>query len=143
MRTCWIILVLSCTIAASQTGKAALPTDGFTGGLIVHLHCGDGVQTATLPSTTNCVVHALDTDLEQVEAARKRLKSAGRYGQVTVGWFDGKRLPYTDNLVNLIVIGDTRHEIRDEELKRVLAPRGRIIAPKGTRIPHPASGTVL
>jgi len=131
--------MLSCTIAASQTGKAASPTDGFTGGLIVHLHCGDGVQTATLPSTANIVVHALDTDPEQVDAARKRLKSAGRYGQVTVGWFDGKRLPYTDNLVNLIVIGDARHEIRNEELKRVLAPRGRIIAPEGTRIPHPVS----
>jgi len=60
-------------------------------------------------------------------------------GRSTVLEYDGQHLPYCDNSVNLIVIREARHEIRDEELKRVLAPRGRIIAPEGTRIPYPVS----
>jgi hypothetical protein len=58
---------------------------------------------------------------------------------VSVSHWDGKSLPYIDNLVNLIVMRDAGREIRDGELKRVLAPRGKIIAPEGTRIPYPVS----
>ena len=37
--------------------------------------------------------------------------------------FDGKRLPYAENLVNLLVVGD-QCEVPDEEMLRVLAPGG-------------------
>jgi len=102
---------------------AALPTDGFTGGLIVHLDCGDGKQTATLPKTANCVVHALDADTKNVDAARAHLKSLERHGQITVGRYDGKRLPYTDNLVNLLVC-EKDASVPRKEILRVLVPRG-------------------
>lgn len=85
------------------------------------------------------VVQMLGTDAKEVAKAREMLLANGLHGKVSAVTFDGTHLPYVDNLVNLIVIRDARHEIRDEELNRVLAPRGRIIAPEGTCIPHPVS----
>ena len=41
---------------------------GFTGGLIVHLGCGDGRLTAALGAGRGCLVHGLDTDAAIVEA---------------------------------------------------------------------------
>jgi len=128
---------------SSDRAVAILNATGVKGGLVVHLDCDDGKLTGALRANDSYLVQGLDTNPRQVEDARDYLTSLGRYGKVTVNRFDGKHLPYADNIVNLIVIRDTRHEMRDEELKRVLAPRGRIIAPAGTRIPHPASGTTL
>ena len=110
--------------ADAQTGAELLRESGVQGGVVVHLGCGDGTLTEQLAAGKQYVVHGLDTDAANVAAARKRLLSAGRYGAVTVDQWDGQRLPYVDNFVNLIVIRDTGSEIRDEEIMRVLAPRG-------------------
>jgi outer membrane protein assembly factor BamB len=74
-------------------------------------------------------VQTLDTDPQRVASARRQLEAAGVYGKVTVERFDGKRLPYADNLVNLIVLhdGDADRagvEVPREEIMRVLAPGG-------------------
>ena len=120
----------------AATARQILDRTGIQGGLVVHLGCGDGRLTTALHAGEGFLVHGLDSSAGNVETARAHIRDAGVYGPVSVEQLTGSVLPYTDNLVNLIVIGDTRHEIRDEELKRVLAPRGRIIAPEGTRIPH-------
>ena len=54
--------------------------------------------------------------------ARESIRSKGLYGPVSVDVFDGARLPYVDNLVNLIVIQD--YTAPAKELMRVLAPGG-------------------
>jgi len=125
--------------AAAREVDETFQTSGVQGGLVVHLGCGNGELTAKLRKSDAYVVHGLDTDLSRVQEARARFLAGKFGGTVSAATFDGKHLPYIDNMVNLIVIQDTRHEIRDEELKRVLAPRGAIIAPEGTRIPHPVS----
>ncbi len=128
--------------AAEDLGEQArqiLADSGIQGGLIVHLGCGDGKLTTALRANNGYLVQGLDTDAENVRQARAHVQSLGLYGDIAIDRYDGKNLPFIENLVNLIVIRDTRHEIRDDELKRVLAPRGRIIAPEGTRIPHPVS----
>ena len=84
-------------------------------------------------------MQGLHRDPLAVAKARSTVRAKGNYGRVSIRHWEGESLPYADNLVNLIVMRDARHEIRDEELKRVLAPRGVIIAPEGTRIPHPVS----
>jgi len=122
----------------AQQARAILEASGFSGGLVVHLGCGDGELTAALRAGDGYVVHGLDTDPDNVARARTHVRAAADYGNVSVDHFEGQRLPYLDHLLNLIVIGDTRHEIPDEALKRVLAPRGRIIASAGTRVPQPA-----
>jgi len=121
------------------SAQKILNTAAVKGGLVVHLGCGDGKLTAALHVDDRYLVHGLDEDPKNVQQAREHVRSLGLYGPVSIDHSSGEKLPYTDNLVNLIVIRDTGYEIRDVELKRVLAPRGRIIAPEGTRIPHPVS----
>jgi len=89
----------------------------------VHIGCGDGKLTAALRAGENCLVHGLDTDAQAVEAAREHIRKLGIYGPVSVEEFDGKRLPYAENLVNLIVAEDLGG-ITMAEAMRVLAPGG-------------------
>ena len=54
---------------------------------------------------------------------RKHIRSKDIYGKVSVDSYDGKHLPYTDNLVNL-VISNNSSDVPLEEILRVLAPGG-------------------
>jgi outer membrane protein assembly factor BamB len=103
-----------------------LAATGVKGGLIVHLGCGDGRLTAALRANDSYLVHGLDTDAKNVQAARKYIQSLGLYGKVSIEQWEGKRLPYADNLVNLIVISGDSSVGRDEIL-RVLAPNGEAL----------------
>jgi outer membrane protein assembly factor BamB len=96
---------------------------GFQGGLIVHLGCADGRLTAELAAPGNSQVHGLDTDAARVQAARDHLHQLGLYGRVAVDTFDGRRLPYADNLVNRLVVSD-QASVERAELLRVLCPGG-------------------
>jgi SAM-dependent methyltransferase len=103
---------------------ASLTSVRVRGGLIVHLGCGDGKLTAALHANDGCLVHGLDTDAGQVAEARQYIRGLGLYGKVSVDTFDGRRLPYVDNLVNLVVADKGRGEVSREEVLRVLAPQG-------------------
>ena len=102
---------------------AILAAADVSGGLIVHLGCGDGKLTAALHAGDGYLVHGLDTDAERVRQAREYLHGLGVYGPVSVERFDGKRLPYADNLVSLVVTEDLGG-VAMEEAMRVLAPGG-------------------
>jgi outer membrane protein assembly factor BamB len=104
--------------AAKLVGSAGCP-----GGLVVHLGCGDGRLTAALRTGEGYLVQGLDVDPESVEKARDTIRSLGVYGPVSVDTFDGKSLPYADNLVNLLVAEDLGG-VSKKEVLRVLAPGG-------------------
>jgi outer membrane protein assembly factor BamB len=120
------IACLSVQVAAAteaDTARQLLDASGVKGGLIVHLGCGDGKLTAALRASDSFIVHGLDADAKNVAAARKHIQSLGLYGKVSVEQWKGDRLPYADNLVNLIVTsGDCR--VTERELLRVLSPNG-------------------
>ena len=109
------------------------------GGLIVHLGCGDGRLTAALRINDRYVVHGLDAEAGNVEKARANILKAGLYGPVSVAhWSDPSRLPYADNLVNLLV-AENPGTLPMEEVLRVLAPQGvALIGGKKTVKPRPA-----
>ena len=70
-------------------------SSGITGGLIVHLGCGEGQLTAALyKQDNNFLVHGLDTNAEKVESARENFHIMGLPGKVTADSFDGKNLPF-------------------------------------------------
>jgi len=134
---CWGTLVLAVyagqfSLCAAETtepqaekalaGKI-LDATGVKGGLIVHLGCGDGKLTAALCAGDAYLVHGLDTDLGNVEEARRHVRQLGLYGKVSIDKFDGHGLPYADNLVNLIVASGG-YQVTSEEITRVLAPNG-------------------
>jgi len=123
----WVSCTLSAVIAQSQgyeqQARDILDATGVRGGLVVHLDCGDGRLTAALRASESYVVQGLDTDPDEVDQARKTVLAKGLYGKVTAKRFNGKSLPYIDNLVNLLVAAGAC-DVPQEELLRVLAPGG-------------------
>jgi len=103
--------------------KKILDKTGVQGGIIVHLGCGDGRLTAALRTGDCYTVHGLEADPAKVAQARGYVKGKGLYGPVCVEQFSGAALPYTDNLINLVVIHDAGR-VTMEEVTRVLAPGG-------------------
>jgi len=110
--------------------KHILDATGVKGGLVVHLGCGDGELTAALRAGDGYLVHGLDPDAGKVARAREHIHSLGLYGKVTVEQWVGNRLPYTDNLVNLLVAEDLG-TVPMGEVMRVLVPNGTAYLKKG------------
>jgi outer membrane protein assembly factor BamB len=110
-------------VPAQKQAESIFTATGVQGGLVVHLGCGGGRLTAALRKNDSCVVHGLDTDPVRVDKARKHIRLLGLYGPVSVETFDGKHLPYTDNLVNLLVASG-KCQVASDEITRVLVPGG-------------------
>ena len=129
------LLAISCSLLAAtphyqQQARQILEATGIQGGLVVHIGCGDGKLTAALGAGSSYLVHGLDANAKNVEKARKYIKSLGIYGKVSVNQLNGKKLPYTDNLVNLIIAEDLDRAFMDEVM-RVLCPKGLAYIKRG------------
>ncbi len=124
------VLSFAAARAPAEEAKQILAATGVKGGLIVHIGCGDGKVTAALRANDSYLVHGLDTDAKNVAKARKHIRSKGLYGPVSVDTFDGKGLPYVENLVNLIV-SDDLGAVTTDEVMRVLCPGGVAYLAKG------------
>ena len=121
-----IALILAMCLPQTVSGGTAedvLKESGVTGGLVVHLGCGDGQLTSALRKTDAFLVHGLDGDAAQVALARKRIVQQGLHGQVTVEHWTQAHLPFNDNLVNLIIV-EKAANIPAAEIQRVLCPKG-------------------
>ena len=129
-----LALGLLTALAAGADGapeaREILDATGVKGGLIVHVGCGDGKLTAALRASDSYLVHGLDADAANVEKARRHIRSLGLAGKVTVEQWTGSRLPYIDNLVNLLVARDLG-AVEVAEVMRVLAPDGVAYVKKG------------
>jgi len=124
--------ILAACLIVSAAGLCAadmadtVKQSGIRGGIVVHLGCGDGKGTAKMLLSDSFTVHGLDTDGGNVAKARAHLRDKGLYGAVSVARFDGRTLPYGDNIVNLIV-ADTLGSVPAVEAMRVLAPLGAMV----------------
>jgi len=108
---------------AANAARQILDTTGVKGGLIVHLGCGDGRLTQALAAQDGYLVCGLDADPDNVETLRQRAALTGTKGKVSVALSTGTRLPFVDNLVNLIVV-DGPTDVTEPEIMRALAPAG-------------------
>ena len=120
------------TNAHASAARDLLTQSGVKGGLVVHLGCGDGKLTAALRANAGYRVHGLDTKAENVAAARRHIQSLGLYGEVSVERWDGRHLPYVDNLVNLVV-ADELDAAAMSEVMRVLCPEGVAYVGSGSK----------
>ncbi|UCD00043.1 MAG: PQQ-binding-like beta-propeller repeat protein [Phycisphaerales bacterium] len=123
-----LLCLLAVTTQARENNPSAQAKEifdmaGVRGGIVVHLGCGDGRLTAALRPSDSYTVHGLEADAAKVTEARRYLRERGMYGFVSVEQFSGTALPYTDNLINLIVVQDAGG-VREAEILRVLAPGG-------------------
>ena len=74
-----------------ESAKAILREAGIKSGLVVHLGCGDGKLTTALHAGEGFLVHGLDADAGNVDAARSHVRSFGLCGKVSVDRLVGKR----------------------------------------------------
>ncbi len=109
-----------------QQAKQLLSLADFHGGLVVHLGFRDGKLTAAFRTGEQTQVHGLSRDKALVVSTRQKLSREGVYGPVAVEHLIGARLPYVDDLVNLIIVEDAS-EISAEEIDRVLRPLGVVL----------------
>ncbi len=122
---CVVLFASATATSGADSAEQILEAAAVEGGVIVHLGCADGKLTAALHADDNYLVHGLDTDAERVRQAREHVRKLGAYGRVSIELFDGKRLPYVDNMVNLVVAEDLG-DVAIEEAMRVLAPGGSL-----------------
>ncbi len=128
LATITLVLLVSCMLSPAfaspaTQAKQILDATGVEGGLIVHINCGDGRLTTALRANDRYIVHGLDADAGNVQRARERAHTLGAYGVVSFDVFDGKHLPYVDDMVNLVVAEDIGN-VSKTEVMRVLCPEG-------------------
>ncbi len=119
--------------AATLQAESILAATGVKGGLVALVGCGDeaGQLAADLAAAGPFLVHALEPDQAKVQAARKCIRDRGLYGKASVECWPDKRLPYVDNLVNLIVIAQPEL-VPEPELMRALTPGGLLYIKQGS-----------
>ncbi|NQT37707.1 MAG: PQQ-binding-like beta-propeller repeat protein [Planctomycetes bacterium] len=122
-RWCVVVAMLLGSGARGDSAGEVIDASGVKGGVVVHLGCGDGQLTAALRASDRYIVQGLDTSEKNIAAARANIRKAGSYGNVSAATFDGKRLPYVDHFVNLLVVSSPADVSRDE-MMRVLVPGG-------------------
>ena len=110
-------------------------------GLCVIVGCQDGKLAAGL-AREGMLVHALGLDGATVDRTRRYLQAEKLYGQATAELLGGKKLPYADNLVDLLV-AEAQGTAPLSEIMRVLCPNGVAMTrgeePHSTRSARPTS----
>ncbi len=139
IKTIVIFAIFAMCVSRSfaELAENIVQESGVSGGIIVHLNCGDGNETAKMRINERFIVQGLETTDEKVQQARKNIQSQEKYGDISVFQYDSKTLPYVSNLINLIV-ADGKVDVSDEEISRVLAPYGvAIIGDRKLIKPYP------
>ena len=116
----------------AQAAAKILEAAGVKGGIILQLGIGDGRTTAALQINDSFQVQGLDADPQKVAAARETIRATGKYGAVAVSRFTGDKLPYIDNILNLVV-AESLGTVPKEEALRVLVPNGILLEKKAGR----------
>lgn len=126
----WVAIALAGLLCLSRhqtaQGKTAgeiLNETGVTGGLIVQIGCGDGQSAIELRANERFFVYSLDSDAAKVAAARRTVLDAGLSESVWVDQLDDGKLPFAEDMVNLLVSEDLG-EVTMDEVMRVLVPNG-------------------
>jgi len=120
-----LLFVLLSSAHADVAGTAAqmVRASGASGGVCAIVGATDADLALAIAKQGSFVVHCLAPDATTCDALRKAIRAGGLYGTVSAVVLDANQLPYTDNLVNLLVVnGENR--IPKEELLRVLVPNG-------------------
>lgn len=116
---------------ANDPAESIIQSANAREGLCVHVGCGNGVLTAAIAKSGRYLVHGLSLNEEQVQRARNRIQSQKLYGVASVSCCSFKRLPYADNLANLIVVDNLTNVLAAgcsiREIMRILAPQGVVL----------------
>lgn len=109
--------------AKAKTVGEILNDTGVTGGLIVKIGCADGQPGINFRANDRCLVYAFDSDAVKVAKARQAVLEAGLCDIIWVDQLDGGRLPFAENMVN-VLISENLGSVKMKEVMRVLVPNG-------------------
>jgi outer membrane protein assembly factor BamB len=136
-------LVPANTPALDQASANALATDflaqlGRSGGGIASLPAaGDGMLARSILQSSRMWVHAMNPDNGSVAAVLSLVELTGQMG--TRAWVEKgtpARLPYTDNLVDMVVVTNLADAdlagVSADEILRVLSPNGMAFIGRAT-----------
>ncbi|MHC4916526.1 MAG: outer membrane protein assembly factor BamB family protein [Planctomycetota bacterium] len=136
VRVTLALMILAAACAPAAAGEAAgrggeaLRASGLPGGFCLHLGASDGKLTAELGASGKFLVHALVLDAKSLPAARAHVRSRKLYGRVSLDTGSFKRLPYAENLVNLLVVENpaalSAKGFSFKEAARVVSPNGLV-----------------
>lgn len=109
---------------ASQIIQAS----GAAGGIAAVIGRTDADLALAIAKQGPFTVHCLAAGDELRDRMRQTIHARARYGVVSAATFDGTRLPYAENLLNLVIADSfptlAKSGLTSEELLRVLAPLG-------------------
>lgn len=117
------VLLTVTTTVFSQSAREMATSSGIQGGLVVHVGSSGGPLMTELLANDSFIVHGLCRDPDETAKAREYIKGQSLYGRASVQHWNRNYLPYTDNMVNLLVAEDLGR-VSTEEVMRVLAPHG-------------------
>ena len=126
---------------AGAVAERIVQQSGFSGGVCVVLRPSDAELAVAVAKTGRFVVHVLCSDPAGLETMRRAIQEKGVYGRVSADLLRGDRLPYAENLVNLVLAEDLGG-ISMDEVMRVLRPLGEAWTKKGSEL-FSAQKTVL
>ena len=112
----------------TEPARTLVHESGIPGGICVAVGCSGADLPLSLAGHDRLLVQALFRDEAELRRAREAIHARGVYGRVSADQSDLQRLPYVDNLVNLVVV-ERYQELAAggltlDEIKRVLAPLG-------------------
>ncbi|HUW57773.1 MAG TPA: class I SAM-dependent methyltransferase, partial [Planctomycetota bacterium] len=94
----------------------------------MHIGCTDGLLTAELSQGGKFLVHGLVLDKGSLAGARQAVQASNLNGTVSLECCPLMPLPYTEDLVNLLVVDDLSAAVKAglsiQEVIRVLCPGG-------------------
>jgi outer membrane protein assembly factor BamB len=113
---------------AAEAPESVLAAAGVRGGLCSLVGSDDVEPALELAKSPRWVVHCLCSDPEAVGPMRRTIHAHGLSGRVTADCVHPGRLPYAENLVNLLVVDRLPSRMEQglsvEEVVRVLCPLG-------------------
>ena len=114
---------------AERASERILNASDRRDGLCVIVNAPGPELAVALAKRSKFVVQTLH-DTAEADAIRKTVDQCGLYGRVSARQASYERLPYTDNLVNLLIVCDyhllQRQGPTVDEMLRVIAPYGEI-----------------
>lgn len=119
--------------SSASSKKLKLPepiaSTGISGGLCLQIGADHTAWVEDLARTGRFVIQLLDTDASRVQAAQKRLLRKNIYGLVSADQMASLTgsLPYTENLVNLVIVRADLSKHLATELHRIICPGGAVL----------------
>ncbi|MHC4177194.1 MAG: outer membrane protein assembly factor BamB family protein [Planctomycetota bacterium] len=126
--TCRVAVCRGAEPEDSEPGRTLIDDCGIPGGICVVAGSAGADVPLSLARHGRFVVHALFQDGIELQTAREAIRTRGVYGRVSADHSPPGKLPYVENLINLLVVERYRKSAAGglslDEINRVLAPLG-------------------